>query len=193
MQLKQKMDLKLTDINHSHQCWQGHLPCITGRILWLTALNKHLPLSFQLVSQHKRGEAHPSCETENQSGFDNLLPLSHRAGNHLNEQKPEESAGCLSTSVLCFRGPSKVVCVWVRCSSGAAWLPANEAPGEKDREGKREVKGDSERERERDQGWGEIRWLVVSPPRTPSAQDSECSFISVSESFPAGSAALSVY
>lgn len=191
MQLKQKMDLKkLTDINHSHQCWQGHLPCITGWILRLTALNKHLPSSLQLVSQHERGEAHPSCEIE-KSGFDNLLPLSHRAGNHLNEQKPEEPTGCLSTSVLRFRGPSKVVCVWVRCSSGAAWLPANQAPGEKDREGKREVKGDSERER--DQGWGEIRWLLVSPPCTPSAQDSECSFISVSESFPAGSAALSVY
>lgn len=89
-----------------------------------------------------------------------------------------------------FKGRVKI-CVPVRCSSGAVGVPANQAPGEKDREGKREVKEGSECER--DQGWGEIRWLLVSPPHTPSAQDSECSFISVSESFPAGSEALSVY
>lgn len=28
---KRELDLNnLTDINHSHRCWQGHLPCITG-------------------------------------------------------------------------------------------------------------------------------------------------------------------
>lgn len=178
---------KLADINHSHQCWQGHLPCIIRWILRLTALTKHLPSSLSVNT----GEVRPTplVKQKTNQGLTISCHLVTEAGNHLNEQKPEESAGCLS--VLCFWGPSKDVYVRVGCSSGAAWLPAKKASREKDREGKREVKGDSERER--DQGWGEIRWLLVSPPHTPSAQDSECSFISVSESFPAGSAALSVY
>lgn len=103
MLFKQKMYLKeFTDINHSHQCRQGRLPCIAGWILWLTALTKHLPFSLQPVTQHLRGETHLSCKRGNQSGFDNLLPLSCRVSNHLNGQKPEESSGCLSLTVLCF-------------------------------------------------------------------------------------------
>lgn len=68
-------------------------------------------------------------------------------------------------------------------------LPAH-PPEEKDGEGVKEVKRDR---RETSQGRREIRWLLVFPPRTPSAQDSQHSFISVSRNIPAGGVSLSVY
>lgn len=68
-------------------------------------------------------------------------------------------------------------------------LPAH-PPEEKDGEGVKEVKRDG---RETSQGGREIRWLLVFPPRTPSAQDSRQSFISVSRNIPAGRVSLSVH
>lgn len=88
--------------------------------LSLTALTEALPFSLQPVThQHRRGEAHPSCETENQSAFDNLLPLSHRTGNHLNEYKSRTPVCPPHFVFVALVNPALVVCVWVRCSSGA--------------------------------------------------------------------------
>lgn len=66
-------------------------------------------------------------------------------------------------------------------------LPAH--PPEKDGEGVKEVKRDG---RETSQGRREIRWLLVFLPHTPSLQDSQHSFISVSRNIPAGGVSLSV-
>jgi len=78
--------------------------------------------------------------------------------------------------------------MWVRCSFSATGAPCR--PGARGERKRRRRKVEASNERVRDKRWGEIRWIPVSLPHTQSAQDSDCSFVSVSGSFPAGSEAL---
>lgn len=89
--------------------------------------------------------AHPSCKKGNQSGFGNHSPITHRRGNHLNEQQPQECTACFLTSVPCLCGCSKTACVLVRRSSGVG-RSAYQTP---ERRGRRAVR-QKERKRERD-------------------------------------------